>query len=119
MTTVFVIDDDRPLLRLVSMILRSDDFEVEISHEPEEALELLGQHHPDVIVLDLSMPGMDGREFYAAARDLGYHGPVLICSAYGAAAAGRQLGADASLDKPFTPEQLLSVIHRLLPCGAG
>jgi DNA-binding response OmpR family regulator len=75
----------------------------------------LGRERPDVIVLDLGLPEMDGREFFRQARLRGYEGPVIICSAYGATAAQRELGAEAALNKPFNPEELVQMVHALSP----
>jgi CheY-like chemotaxis protein len=114
MTRILVLDDDEILLRLLSIILRSSDYEVETAPEGRTGLEALQEHKPDLIILDLSMPGMDGRTFYRAARLKGYEGPVLLCSASNVEAAKRELGADAALGKPFDPDDLLSVVDELV-----
>jgi DNA-binding response OmpR family regulator len=62
------------------------------------------------IVLDLSMPGMDGRDFYRRARNAGFRGPIVIISAFGSEDAKQELGADAALAKPFEPEALASTV---------
>jgi DNA-binding response OmpR family regulator len=65
-------------------------------------------------VLDLEMPEMDGRTFYRQLRERGIAVPVLIVSAYGARAAGRELGTPA-MDKPFNPDELVRAVQELLP----
>ena len=60
------------------------------------------------------MPKVDGRAFFYRARGAGYQGPVVVCSAWGAKAAQRELGADAALDKPFEPDDLVDSIKEVL-----
>jgi CheY-like chemotaxis protein len=68
-----------------------------------------------VIVLDLEMPVMNGRTFYRTARADGIVTPILILSAYGARDAKQELGAQAYVDKPFLPDQLLEAVRDILP----
>ena len=56
----------------------------------------------------------DGREFYRRARELGYTGPVLILSAYGALQAQLELGAEAASSKPFDPQDLAATVRGLV-----
>jgi CheY-like chemotaxis protein len=112
---VLVIDDDPAILRLATIILRMDGHHVEAFDSAEVALGKLGNGFaPDVIVLDLNMPGMTGPEFYSAARDAGFQKAVVIVSAYGAESACKELGADAALPKPFMPDDLSDIVKRVL-----
>jgi DNA-binding response OmpR family regulator len=74
-------------------------------------------------LLDLDMPGMDGRTFYEQARAKGYRGPMLIFSAHGAAQAQHELGAQGFIEKPFDPDSLLQAVRSTLSnvedSGAG
>lgn len=112
MATVLVVDDDLGIIRLVSLILRAERIEVVKAHSGEEGLSAIRTVHgtPDLILLDLAMPGMDGREFFRQARDAGYGGPVVFCSANGAAAANRELGGQGFIEKPFDPDALVSTV---------
>ncbi|MEX2373423.1 MAG: response regulator, partial [Dehalococcoidia bacterium] len=65
------------------------------------------------------MPNMDGRACYRALREQGIDAPVLVLSAYGAHAARRELGAEAALDKPFDPYELVRRLERLGSNGAS
>ncbi|MPZ48369.1 MAG: response regulator [Dehalococcoidia bacterium] len=112
--SLFIIDDDRSLLRLLRLIFEDADFDVQAFPDAQVALAEIAQHEPDAIILDLEMPVMNGRDFYRAVREAGLQTPVLILSAYGARAAQIELGADAYVDKPFEPEQLIEAITRLL-----
>ena len=112
--SVFIIDDDRSLLRLLRVIFLDANFEVQAFPEAGAALEQVRAAAPDAIILDLEMPIMDGREFYRALREAGIETPVLILSAYGAHTAQAELGAQGFVDKPFEPEQLIDAVVRLL-----
>ncbi len=116
---VLVVDDDLGVLKLIDLMLRLEGMDVTATPQPCDGLEILGRERPDVIVLDLGLPEMDGREFFRQARLRGYEGPVVICSAYGATAAQQELGAEAALNKPFNPEELVRVVQRLVRNGHG
>jgi DNA-binding response OmpR family regulator len=111
---ILVVDDDPSLVRFVSLVLRSENYEVKAVGSGREGLSAIAEGDPSLIVLDLRMPEMDGREFYRQARGSGYTGPVIVCSAYGAGAAKVELGADAAIDKPFDPESLISTVKSLV-----
>ena len=68
-----------------------------------------GSHRPRPEYAELN-----GRDFYHQAREVGYTGPVLIASAYGARSAQRELGAEAAIDKPFQPEMLAETVKGLV-----
>lgn len=111
---VLVIEDDEDLVALVSLLLQEDGFAVEIAANGREALDSLARQLPDVILLDMKMPIMNGPEF---ARELevryGHQAPIIVLTA--AADAHRraaEVGADAWLGKPFDPEVLLSTVRR-------
>lgn len=114
MANVLIVDDDPSITRLMSVLLRSEGIDVSQAADGEEALSVLAEAEPDLVVLDMQMPKMNGRVFYELARGTGYKGPVIVCSAYGAQAAQRQLGADAAVSKPFDPTDLLSSVKELL-----
>jgi DNA-binding response OmpR family regulator len=115
---IFVVDDDPAMGRLTTLALKSEGYEVAAFTSPREALEEVvdpGAPNPSMVILDLSMPEMDGREFYRRARAAGLVAPVLILSAYGAADARKELGAEASLAKPFDTQQLVDAVKGLRP----
>jgi DNA-binding response OmpR family regulator len=115
---IFVVDDDSAMGRLTSLALKSEGYEVAAFTSPSEALaEVIdpGAPNPSLVILDLSMPEMDGREFYRRARAAGLTAPVLILSAYGAADARKELGAEAALAKPFDTEKLVDAVKSLRP----
>jgi CheY-like chemotaxis protein len=119
MTNVLIVDDDPANTRFMSILLQSEGIEVTQAADGEQALSVLAEAEPDLVVLDLQMPRMNGRVFYELARGTGFKGPVIVCSAYGAQAAQRQLGADAAVNKPFDPNDLLDSVKELLHLDAA
>jgi CheY-like chemotaxis protein len=115
---VLVVDDDASLIRMMRLSFVSEGFQVFAASDGLQALERLATQIVDVIVLDLLMPRMDGRAFYREMRARGYNPPVILVSAYGAATARDELGADAALDKPFDPDVLIREVRRLLELRA-
>jgi len=110
---VLVLDDDEALLRLLRLTLVSEGFDVVTATNGQDGLEKAQKEDPDVILLDLEMPIMDGRTFFRMLRSQGDKTPVLILSAYGAKAAQRELEAEASLDKPFDSDELMRELRLL------
>ncbi|MBI3964076.1 MAG: response regulator [Chloroflexi bacterium] len=112
---VLIVDDDRHISALVTAILRDEGYGVRVASDGQEALELLTDEQPALILLDLHMPRMSGQEFIRVYRQRqGPHVPIVIFSAgQNAEIAARQLQADGYLTKPFDLRDLL----RLLPDG--
>ena len=110
-----VIDDDQALVRMVRISLATAGMTVTTAANGALALDAIAEARPDVIVLDLQMPVMDGREFFRELRRRGNNAPVLILSAYGARPAQAELGAEASITKPFDPADLVAAVNKLLP----
>jgi DNA-binding response OmpR family regulator len=109
-----VVDDDASLRRMMALTLREGGFDVVSAGDGNAALDHVYDDAPDAIVLDLEMPVMDGRTFYRRLRASGIQVPVVIVSAHNARAAQRELGANASLSKPFDPDELVSEVRSLL-----
>jgi CheY-like chemotaxis protein len=116
---ILIVDDDPNILRLLRAILRTGGFEVLTAPDATEALAMAERDPPDLIILDLLMPVMSGREFYRELRVRGIQSPVMIASAFGARSAQLELGAEASIEKPFDPDYLLEMVSRLLPPQAS
>ncbi len=112
--SVMVIDDDAATARMIALALREDGYTVRSASDGQDALRKLEPEAPDVIVLDLEMPGMNGRAFYHELRGRGLDMPVVIVSAFDARRGQRELGADTYLTKPFDPDDLLDKVRELL-----
>lgn len=115
---ILVVDDDARLRELLSRYLAEQGFRITIAESAEKAREKLGFVSPDLVVLDVMMPGESGlslAEFLHRERD--QRVPVLLLSARGAPddrVAGFEAGADDYLPKPFDPRELLLRIRALL-----
>ena len=118
-SSVLIVDDDPGFTRLATLILRQEGFQVWQAANGEEGLQVLNLQEPDLVLLDLRMPKMDGRSFYRQARETGYKGRVIISSAFGAEEGRTELGADAALPKPFEPGDLVSYVNRALGIHPG
>jgi DNA-binding response OmpR family regulator len=110
---VLVVDDDAPLLRMLGLLLRGCGFDVTTTSNATDALFEAIHERPEVIVLDLAMPRIDGWTLYRQLRENSIDARVLILSAYDARTAQRKLGADASLAKPFEVDELVERIQQL------
>jgi CheY-like chemotaxis protein len=114
---VLVVDDDPAIRRLVETILRLGGYAVTTVGDGGEALGLVAQWHPDVLILDLDLPTMAGQQVARALRQTGTTIPILVVSG------GRQardqataIGAAAFVSKPFLPDALLTAVTQL--CAA-
>lgn len=111
---VLVADDDPMVRRLVASTLREGGYEVVVASDGREAIEAARAERPDLIVLDLQMPHLDGRETYRELQRLGIDVPAIIVSANGAHEARAELNASAAIEKPFDPAELLRRVARAL-----
>ncbi len=98
---------------MMGMSLRLHGFDVTSASNGLAGLDQVEAHHPDVIILDLEMPHMDGRSFFRELRHRGDHTPVIVASAYGARSAALELRADAYIAKPFHPDELALKIRTI------
>lgn len=115
MTCVLVVDDDPRLSQLISLTLREGGLEVVSTQDGSEALSVVDEDEPSLIILDLMMPKMDGPTFLRQARSHGYGGPIVVLSAsQSGSIVSRRIGANAFLAKPFDPDRLLECVERLL-----
>jgi two-component system response regulator RegX3 len=113
---VLIVEDVRELSDLVSLYLSKEGLEVRAVESAEDALEVVGVWAPDLIVLDINLPGMDGFEFLNQYRKAGT-APVLIVSARDAdedIIAGLGYGADEFVTKPFSPRVLVARVRAML-----
>src|SRR5262245_46217980 len=113
---VLVVDDDLEMCAMLSEYLSKEQFDVELAHNGDTALEVLSERRPDIVLLDVSMPRLGGFEVLRKLRgesDL----PVLMLTArddHGDRIHGLELGADDYLTKPFNARELVARIHAIL-----
>jgi DNA-binding response OmpR family regulator len=117
--TVLVADDDADILRFVEINLRLEGFEVVTARDGSDALAKAVAVQPDLVLLDVRMPGIDGYTVCARIRadaSLAAVRVVIVTANYGSAevAAARRAGADDFLVKPFLPATLIDMTKAML-----
>jgi two-component system response regulator MprA len=118
---VLVVDDDRSLRRMLERTLRAEGFEVALAGDGAAALVSCERAAPDVIVLDVAMPALDGLAVCRRLRDKGLATPILMLTARDEVpdrVAGLEAGADDYLVKPFAVEELIARLRALTRRGA-
>jgi len=116
---VLVVDDNEDSLRIVESILRSAGFEVCLARDGKQGIEIAEASAPELIILDIMMPVMDGVEALHRLRDSPRTSriPVILLTAKTQdedVIAGYQTGADYYMTKPFTAKQLLYGVRLVL-----
>ena len=110
MTRVLVVDDEAPIRRAMAANLRARGYDVDLAETGEQALQLAARHHPDVVLLDLGLPGMDGLAVIDGLRGW-TQVPIVVLSARGSErdkVAALDAGADDYVSKPFGMDELLA-----------
>jgi len=121
MARVLVVDDDRTVREVVASYLRAAGHEVDEADDGAEGLALMRQTPADLVVLDLMMPVLDGRETCRRLRATG-NVPVIILSALATEEArveGFEIGADDYVTKPFSPRELVLRVDSILRRSGG
>ena len=114
---VLVVDDEENVTHLVSSALRFDGFETVTADNGQSALAAVAEADPDLVVLDVMMPGMDGLGVLQNLRAAGSQVPVIFLTARDTAndrIGGLRAGADDYVVKPFSVEELLARVHAVL-----
>ena len=112
-----VVDDDPDILEALAEILEVEGFAIRRARNGKEALERLGPRPPDLILLDLMMPVMDGWEFAQKMRTIPdfVPPPIIVLSAdRNVAVKTKEIGAVSYLSKPFELDELLGLVRRTL-----
>lgn len=115
---ILAVDDEKHIVRLVQINLQKEGYDVVTATNGREAIEAVDEHKPDLIVMDVMMPEMDG---FAALQKLKENRataniPVIMLTAKAQDAdvfKGWQSGADLYLTKPFNPQELITFVKRI------
>lgn len=115
-TRILVVDDEPMVTEVVERYLHLQDFEVSLAADGHQALQTARDWHPDLVVLDLMLPGMDGLEVCRNIRKESSI-PIIMLTAKGDETdriVGLELGADDYMVKPFSPRELVARIKTVL-----
>ena len=118
---VLVVDDEESVRELIKLYLSKEGFEVVQAGDGKEALRVNGEQHPDLIILDLMLPGMDGREVCRQIRSTS-RVPIIMLTARAEEVdriVGLELGADDYVVKPCSPRELVARVKAVLRRGGS
>jgi len=113
---VLVVEDEPSIAEIATLYLRRAGYEVQTAKDGQEALELISDQMPDLIVLDLMLPQIDGYELTRWIRDQS-NVPIIMLTARRSEAdriAGLEMGADDYVVKPFSPQEMVSRVRAVL-----
>lgn len=113
---ILIVDDDANIAELISLYLTKECFQCEIAGDGETALALHESFHPDLILLDIMLPGIDGYDVCREIRKK-YNTPIIMLSAKGEVfdkVLGLELGADDYLIKPFDTKEMVARVKAVL-----
>ena len=114
---VLLVDDERALTNLIRMALRYEGWQIDVAHDAAEAVAKYRADTPDVLVLDIMLPDMDGLGVLAQIRESGTYTPTLFLTARDSVAdrvTGLTAGGDDYMTKPFSLEELVARLRGLL-----
>ena len=116
---VVVVDDDKEVQEIVTFALKRNGFEVAVASNGQQLQEMLATYTPDLVILDVMMPGLDGYQIFGGLRKSAAteHVPVIIMTAHAENIYERislDLGAAVHITKPFHPLELVGRVQGLL-----
>lgn len=114
---ILVVDDNQFGNALVHFVLNKEGFEVETLENPNLAMQVIQRREPDLLILDVAMPYMDGFEFSRKLRTDGYDIPVIFMTAKDSIEDrlyGFRIGADDYICKPFNHQELVARVHAVM-----
>lgn len=114
---LLVIEDEISLAETLKLNLELENYSVEICNDGSKAIEQINNFKPDLLLLDIMLPGINGVDIFKLLRSKGYNMPVIFLTAknqFNEKIEGLKLGADDYITKPFDLEELLLRIHNVL-----
>jgi DNA-binding response OmpR family regulator len=117
MDTVLIVEDSRPMQRTLQRLFESDSLQVQIASDGPSGLESFRKQTPCVVVLDLKLPGISGKELCREFKSMASSVPIVVLSANSEVEDKvllLELGADDYVTKPFSPKELLARVRRAM-----
>ena len=114
---ILVVDDEPIANALVKFVLDKEGYDVETADNPRAAMQLIEKREPDLLLLDVRMPYLNGFEFSLKLREEGYDTPLIFMTAQDTVESkvqGFRLGADDYICKPYHPQELVARVHALM-----
>jgi len=116
---ILIVDDEKDIVKMLEYNLKKEGFRISLAFDGEDAVRLAGSERPDLIVLDLMLPGMDGLEVCKSLKKESKteHIPIIMLTAKTQEAdkvLGLELGADDYMTKPFSPRELIARVKVIL-----
>lgn len=114
---ILVVDDDSFANTLVQFVLTKEGYEVETMDNPRGALQMIQKREPDLLIVDVMMPYINGFEFAAKLRAEGYETPIIFMTAQDTIEAklqGFTIGADDYICKPYIHQELVARVHAVM-----
>jgi two-component system response regulator VicR len=114
---ILIVDDEKALVKGLKYTLEKDGYTVQAAYDGQEALDFLQSSKPDIIILDLMLPKVDGLDVCRRIRRQGNNTPIIMLTAKGDDVdkiIGLELGADDYMAKPFNPRELVARIRAVL-----
>ncbi|HOW43494.1 MAG TPA: response regulator transcription factor [Candidatus Omnitrophota bacterium] len=116
---ILIVEDEKDIVKMLEYNLKKEGFKTLSAHDGEDALESAGREHPDLIILDLMLPGMDGLEVCKTLKGNRTTAsiPIIMLTAKSQESdkvVGLELGADDYVTKPFSPRELIARIKAVL-----
>jgi two-component system response regulator TrcR len=115
---ILLVDDELTLTNLVTMALHYEGWEVDVAHNGEDAVAKFDANLPDVLILDIMLPEINGLQILRRVREAEHYTPTLFLTARDSVAdrdTGLTAGADDYMTKPFSLEELVARLRGLLP----
>jgi len=116
---ILIVDDEPALVKVVSIKLRVSGYEVITALNGHEALSLIKSEKPDIVLLDVIMPGMDGFEVLQRLRAFSKIPVIIVSARLEYSRQAMTLGANAFIAKPFDIDELLKKIEQFLNLKSG
>ena len=115
--TILIVDDEQPIRTLLEYNLKQSNYETMTAVDGEEALEVIREQSPDLVLLDLMLPKLDGIDVCKTLRHEENNVPIIMLTARGEEPdkiLGLEIGADDYMTKPFSPREVLARVRAVL-----